>query len=184
MALTDDLRRAAEAAVRYSDPGEELTGIVAAEPAAGDRVYLCSYTFDDERRWLAVDREGRPIESRRLVRDAISIAALCELAEETAGGGDLDELAAQLVSLRMTEAPVGIEEAEEAVRALQRQIGSEPSVATPDRLDRLGRATRRLENALSAAGASPFAEAMKSAMTSVEALTADVEKHYKRALHD
>ena len=142
MALTEDLRRAAEAAVRYADAGEELTGIVAAEPAAGDRVYLCAYALEEQRRWLAVDSDGRAIESRRLVRDAVSIAALCELAEETAGGGDLDDLAAQLVSLRLTEAPAGIEEAEEAVRALQHQIGSVPQVATPDRLDELGRATR------------------------------------------
>jgi len=182
VALTDDLRRVADAAVRYAEAGEDLSGIIAAEPAEGVRVYLCAYTLDGARSWLAVDDEGRPVESRSLVRDTVSIAALCELAEETAGGGDLDELAAQLVSLRITEAPVGIEEAEEAVRSLQRTIGGEPQVATPRRLDELGQATRRLEQALADEPASPFAEAMKAAMASIEALTAEVERNYKREL--
>jgi hypothetical protein len=182
VALTDDLRRTAEAAVRFADTGEELTGIVPAEPAAGLRVYLCAYSLDARRHWLVLDDDGRPVESRALVRDAVSIAALCELAEETAGGGQLDDLAAQLVSLRITEAPVGIEEAQEAVRALERTIGSGPHVATPHRLDEVGRATRRLEHALGEDGGSPFAEAMKAAITSVEAMTADVERNYKREL--
>ena len=182
MALSDDLRRAAEAAVRFADPDEELTGIIAAEPATGLRLYLCAYTVDAERRWLVLDDDGRPVESRVLVRDAISIAALCELAEETAGGGQLDDLAAELASLRITEAPVGIEEAQEAVRALERTIGNGPQLAAPDRLDDVGRATRRLEQALGEGGGSPFAEAMKGAIASVEALAADVERHYKRDL--
>jgi hypothetical protein len=182
VALTDDLRRAAEAAVRYAGAGEELTGIIPAEPADGARVYLCAYTRDGERSWLAIDDAGRPVDSRSLVRDAVSIAALCEFAAETAGGGDLDELAARLVSIRITEAPAGIEDAEEAVRSLQRTIGGEPQVASPRRLDELGRATRRLEQALADDPASPFAEAMKSAMISIEALTAEVERNYKREL--
>jgi hypothetical protein len=201
VSLTHDLRRAAEAAVRYANDGEELTGIVPAEPADGVRVYLCAYALDDERSWLVVDDEGRPVDSRSLVRDTVSIAALCELAEETAGGDDLDDLAAQLVSLRITEAPVdldelraqlvalrltenpeGIDEAEEAVSALQQVIGAPPRVATPAHLDRVGAATRRLEAALGADAASPFAEAMKGAMSSIESLTADVERHYKREL--
>ena len=179
MPLTDDLRRTAEAAVRFAEAKEELTGIIAAEPSAGVRVYLCAYSVDAERRWLVLDDCGQPVESRALVRDAISIAALCELAEETAGGGRLDDLAAQLASLRITEAPVGVEEAQEAVRALERTIGNAPQVATPGRLDDVGRATRRLEQALGDDGGSPFAEAMKSAILSVEALTGDVERNYK-----
>ncbi len=181
MALTDDLRRAAEAAVRYAEEGEELAGIIPAEPAAGVRLYLCAFAVEGERSWLVLDGDGRPVEDRSVVRETVSIAALCELAEETAGGGDLDELSSQLVALRLTEAPVGIEEAEEAVRALQAAIGAGLQVATPRRLDELGQATRRLELALGE-GASPFAEAMKAAMTSVEALIGDVERNYKLAL--
>jgi hypothetical protein len=181
VALTDNLRRAADAAVRYADEGEELTGIIPAEPATGTRLYLCAFAVEDERSWLVLDGDGMPVETRSLVRETVSIAALCELAEETAGGGDLDELSSQLVALRLTEAPVGIEEAEEAVRALQGAIGGGAQVATPRRLDELGQATRRLERALGEGG-SPFGEAMKAAMASVEALTGDVERNYKLAL--
>jgi hypothetical protein len=182
MALTEDLRRAADAAVRHADAGEDLTGIIAAEPAEGVRVYLCSYGQGAARRWLAVDDDGRPLESRSLVRDTVSIAALCELAEESAGGGDLDELASQLVAIRITEAPDGAAEAEEAVRALQRVIGAGPQVATRARLDELGEAARRLELALGEGSRSPFAEAMGAAMGPVEVLTDDVERTYKREL--
>jgi hypothetical protein len=180
--LTDDLRRIADTAVRYADDGEELTGILAAEPAEAIRVYLCSYGLGEERRWLALDADGRPVERRSILRDAVSIAALCELAEESAGGGDLDDLTDQLVTVRDAEAPEGVEEAEEAARALQDVIGTGPHVATHARLDELGQATRRLEVALGEGGGSPFAEAMKAAMLSIDALTDDVERKYKRGL--
>ena len=62
-----------------------------------------------------VDDRGEPVADRRELRDVVSIAALCEIAEESAFGGDLDELLAQLVALRLTEKPAGIDEAEEAV---------------------------------------------------------------------
>jgi len=182
VALIDDLRRIADSAVRYADDGEELIGILAAEPAAGIRVYLCSYGPGEERRWLALDGDARPVEQRSLLRDAVSIAALCELAEESAGGGDLDELTAELVAVRETEAPEGVEEAEEAARALQDVIGDGPHVATHARLDELGQATRRLEVALGEGGGSPFAEAMKAAMLTIDALNDDVERNYKRSL--
>lgn len=181
MALTEDLRRVADAAIRYADAGEDLSGIVAAEPASGRRIYLCSYGTNSHRRWLALDDEGRPVERRSLVRDAASIAALCELAEEAAGGGELDRLAAELGALRESEAPDGIEEAEDALAALNRTLGAEPLVASRDRLDELGAARRRLELALGEGG-SPFAEAMRAGMSSVDALTDDVERNYKRPL--
>jgi hypothetical protein len=182
VALTGDLRRAVEAAVRHAEPDEELTGIIAAEPAAGARVYLCSYSHGEQRSWLVVDDDGRAVGSRSLVRDAVSIAALCELAEESAGGGELDDLASRLVAIRITESPDGIDEAEEAVRDLQHVLGSGPHVATPDRLDRIGAASMRLEQALGDGGGSPFAESMRAAVASVEALTHEVEGNYKREL--
>ena len=61
-----------------------------------------------------LDARGRVVEDRALVRDAVSIVTMCELAEEAAGGGDLDELRSRLVALRLTENPPGIDEAEEA----------------------------------------------------------------------
>jgi hypothetical protein len=83
--LDDDLRRTAEAAVVYAADGEELVGIVPAEPAIGLRLYVCAYGREKEATWLVLDATGVPVEERALVRDAVSIAALCEVAEEAAG---------------------------------------------------------------------------------------------------
>ena len=182
MGLEEQLRLAVETAVRFADDGEEVSGVVPAEPASGERVYLCVYSRGESQRWLALDAGGSPVDDRRLVRDAVSIAAMCELAEETAAGGDLDELRSQLVALRMTENPPGIDEAEEAVLALQGVIGTSPRVATPMYLDDVGIATRRLEQALGEDGRSPFAEAMKHSVHAVEAFADDVEANYKREL--
>jgi hypothetical protein len=182
VALTEDLRRIAEAAIRYAAPGEEVVGIVAAEPSSGSRAYLCAYRSEEgETSWVVLDDEGQPVADRGRVREVVSIAALVELAEETAGGGDLDEFRSQLVALRMTENPSGIDEAEEAALALQAAIGGDPRVATPERLDAIGVATLRLERSLGEAG-SPFAVAMKQATATVEELTRDVEAAYKVAL--
>ena len=179
MALTEDLRRIAEAAVRYADQGEEVVGIVPAEPSSGSRAYLCAYGGDSgETGWLVLDEDGRPVEDRVRIREVVSIAALVELAEETAGGGDLEELRSQLVALRLTEHPAGIDEAEEAALALEGAIGAAPRVATPERLDAIGAATLRLEQVLGGTG-SPFAVAMKQATATVEELTRDVEAAYK-----
>ena len=179
MTLSDDLERIAATAVRHAPEATAVSAVLAAEPTPGLRRYLCAFEDGaDGRAWIVLDDDGSPVTDRRDVRDAIAIAALCEIAEESAGGGDLDELLSQLVALRLTEAPSGIEEAEDAVRELQRVIGSPPRLATPARLDDIGSATRRLEQALDAAAPSPFTAALKSAPGAVEELTREVEAAY------
>ena len=157
-----------------------MAGVIATEPEPGERRYLCAYRRGEERSWLVLEGSGEPEKDRAVVRRAASIAGLCELAEESAGGGELDALRERLVALRLTESPLGIEEAEEAALALQQTIGAPPRVAEPAYLDRVGAATRRLEQALGDAGGSPFAEAMKAGMDSVDEFVRDVERHYKR----
>ena len=129
-----------------------------------------------------MDDAGEPIRDRREVRDAVSIAALCEVAEEAAFPGDLDELRAQLVALRISEAPEGIEEAEQAARGLQHVLGAPPHLASPARLDAIGEAARRLERALDSTAPSPFTSAMRSAVAVADALWADVESAYRGPL--
>jgi hypothetical protein len=85
VALKKELRRIAEAAVIYARDGEELAGIVPAEPGSGARFYVCAYREGGETSWLVLDAEGTPVDDRVLVRDAVSIAGLVELAEEAAG---------------------------------------------------------------------------------------------------
>lgn len=183
VSLSDDLRRVAARAGRFARPEEELSGILAAEPSPGARVYLCAYAADGARpSWLALDGDGDPISERARVREAVSIAALCELAAETAGGGELEELRARLKALRLRESPAGIDEAEASALELERTIGAPPELATPRYLDEVGTAAVRLEEALGQNGASQFAEAMKGSTAAVESLTADVESGYKLPL--
>jgi hypothetical protein len=182
VALSDDLERIAASAATFAAPDERVTGVVAAEPLGSACLYLCAYESAGGHAWLALDDDGRPVGSRRLVRDAVSLAALCELAEETAGGGDLGDLRARLAELRETEAPEGIEAAEEAAATLANTIEPEPRVATTAYLDALGVAARRLEQALGDEGGSPFAVALQQAMPAVDELAAEVERRYKGPL--
>lgn len=176
MALAEDLERV------VTQSGADA--VLAAEAQPGERVYVCSFDEGDGgRTWLAFDGAGEPVTDRQRLRDAVSIVALCELAEEAAAGGDLDELRSQLAALRVTESPPGIEEAEEAALELQRILGAPPTVATPARLDEIGAATRKLEVALGGSmQGSPFAAAMKSAGAVVDALFGDVERSYRAPL--
>ena len=88
--VDEELRRIAEAAVAYCREGEELSGIIPAEPRRGGRVYVCAFEAGDEKSWLVLDADAKPVDDRVVIRDAVSIAALCELAEE-AGGGENGE---------------------------------------------------------------------------------------------
>ena len=179
----DDLERIAASAAALGD-GSVVRGVLATEPADGIRIYVCAFeAAAGARTWLALDGEGEPVGERRDVRDAVSIAALCEVAEEAAFPGDLDELRAQLVALRVTEAPDGIQEAEDAARVLQHVLGAPPHVASPARLDAIGQAARRLELALDPTAPSPFSAAMRSAAGVAESLWSDVEAAYRGTLH-
>ena len=184
MALSDDLERAATAALGFADEGEEVEAVLAAEPSPGRRYYLCAFRAAGtpaERNWLVIDADGRPVTSRAVVREAASIAGLSEVAADSAGGGDLEALRQDLVALRLTENPPGIDEAEDAALALEHTVGSPPRLATPAYLDEVGVATRRLELALGE-GESPFGKAMAAAVAVVDSLTDQVESGYKREL--
>ena len=85
MSLDRDLRRIADAAARHAAEGEEVAGIVPAEPASGIRLYVCAYSRESETSWLVLDATGVPVSDRELIRDAVSIAALCEVAEDATG---------------------------------------------------------------------------------------------------
>ena len=178
MAVADDVTRIAAAAGGFAEAGERVAGVLVSEPL-GRRVYLVAFESGEERTWLALGDDAQPLTERRLVREAASLAALCEVAEESAGGGDLPKLRARLAEIRETEAPEGIEEAEEAAAALAAALQPEPRVASGAYLDALGTASQRLEQALGESAGSPFAAALRSAAPAVEELTADVERNYK-----
>ncbi len=181
MGLAEDISTARAAAVGFADEGEEVVGVVPTEPSPGRRVYLCAYHAGEERRWLAFDAEGGAVTERRLLREAVSIAALCELAEENAGGGNLPDLRARLEEIRLADNPEGIEDAEEAAAALDAVIEPEPRVARGAYLDAIGAAAARLDTALGDSG-SPFALAMKDGIGAAEELSNEVERGYKAEL--
>jgi hypothetical protein len=181
MGLEDEIASARAAAEGYAEADEELVGIVPAEPA-GIRVYLCAFERNGEASWIALDEAGSAVAERALIRDAVSIAALCELAEESAGGGDLAELRSRLAELRAAENPEGIEAAEAAAAELEKTILGPPRVASIAYLDTIGRSAARLEEALGSTGGSPFAAAMKTGLAAAEELATSVERSYKVSL--
>jgi hypothetical protein len=184
VSLEDELGAAAAAAGTFTGDGEHLAGVVAAEPSAGLRVYLCAYRQDEDERlsWLALDGAGEPLGDRLLVRDAVSVVGLCELAEECAGGGDVAELRRQLAELKARDDPDGIEEAQAAAEVLETTIAAPPRIATLAYLDAIGAAAAKLERALGEVGSSPFARAMQAGSAAIDELADDVERNYKRAL--
>ena len=92
MALAEEVGRIAAAAAGHARPGERVAAVLATEPASGERLYLAAYEAEDgTQSWLAFDDASAPVTDRGRVRDAASIAALCEIAEETAEVTDEDE---------------------------------------------------------------------------------------------
>ena len=177
MGLEEDLERIAVAAASHGP----VTAVLAAEPASGLRRYLVALGDDAERRWLVLDDGGTVVTQRDEIRDTASIVAMCELAEDLAGGGDLEQLRAELARVRFVEQPPGIEEAEEAALALERVLGAPPRLATPAFLDEVGAATVALERALGES-TSPFSSAIRGATGAVDEFVREVERDYGAAL--
>jgi hypothetical protein len=85
MTLRDELDGIAAHAARRAAANERVAAILAAEPRPGERVYLCAFDGPAGRTWLVLTADGTPIGARDRVREAVSIAAVVELAEESAG---------------------------------------------------------------------------------------------------
>jgi hypothetical protein len=180
VSLPAELARIAGLSARHAELGDEVSGVIPTEPRIGERAYLVAFHDADGRRsWLAVRDDGSVVTSRSELREAISIAALCEVAEDAAGGGDVDALVASLAALREAEAPPGIEDAEEAARALREVLAEPPQVATAARLDEIGVAARRLERELDPLAASPFSAALQASQAAVGELQREIEAGYR-----
>jgi hypothetical protein len=176
--LAADLEGVA-ALVAMHDESATVAAVLAVEPVPGSRRYLCAFEREDgSRGWLAVTADCAVVTSRRHARDIVTVAALCELAEECAFPGDLDELRARLLALRLTENPAGIDAAEDAALALQHVLGAPPQLASPARLDAIGAAARKLELVLDPIAGSPFGNAMQAAQAVADELWAEVESTY------
>jgi hypothetical protein len=85
MALSEDVSRIAGAAAQHRTPGQQVVAVLTVETAAGERIYLAAFADSEgHQEWLALDHDGLPVTSRERVREAASIAALVEVAEDAA----------------------------------------------------------------------------------------------------
>ena len=101
---SEDQLLAAAAAKPFATAGEEVVGVLVADPFDRGLVYLCALgppaeddDFDDdevpELGWIAVDGDGLALADPRRVQEAAMLAALCETAEEAALVPDAAEIA-------------------------------------------------------------------------------------------
>jgi hypothetical protein len=85
VALSEDVSRIAGVAAQYRTPGQQVMAVLTVETAAGERVYLAAFAdTEGQQEWLAFDHDGAPVTSGERVREAASIAALVEVAEDAA----------------------------------------------------------------------------------------------------
>jgi hypothetical protein len=89
--LSDDVRRIAAAAAGYAARGERVEAVLPAEPTPGERTYLVAFASNGAgRTWLGFDDAGDPVQSRDRVREAVSITAMAEVAEEALPGAAIE----------------------------------------------------------------------------------------------
>ena len=179
MELEAELALIADAAA--AEQGDRLAAVIPTEPSPAAASISVRTRRSRDRGWRSTPR-ARWSASDALVRAAVSVAALAELAEESAGGGKLEELRQQLVALRVTEAPEG---SRTPRRRRSRSSGRSPrrrGSPRPTYLDAIGFAARRLEQALGEIGSSPFAEAMKNASPLISELESEVLAGYRGEL--
>jgi len=119
VALQDDLAAAAERAAAFAEPGERVDAVLAAEPSSGRRVYLCAYAGGAVRSWVLLD-DRAPVTSRALVREAVALAALCEVVGEAVG--DEPPRLATPAYLDEHGAPDVVASAFEAVESLTEEV--------------------------------------------------------------
>jgi hypothetical protein len=85
VALSEDVSRIAGVAAQHRTPGQQVVAVLTVETATGERVYLAAFADGEgQQEWLALDHDGVPVTSRERVREAASIAALVEIAEDAA----------------------------------------------------------------------------------------------------
>jgi hypothetical protein len=155
MTLEEELETAVAAAGRHARPGEEPVAVMAAEPA-GARVFVVALAAGEELGYLAVDGAGAPVADRRLVKDAVSLAALAERAEEVSGATAADELVAQFRASSGALRRAGEREAADAAEAVAGagerlgEAAAGPRAATPVYLDRIAALAGELAGAIEA----------------------------------
>jgi hypothetical protein len=156
MTLELELETTLAAAGRLARDGERAVAVMPAEPQSGTRVYVVAFAAGDELAYIVLDADGAPVADRRLVKDAVSLAALAERAEEVSGATAADELVERFGEAAAVLKRTGDKEgaaAAAAVVAAARKLAegaSGPRAATPTFLDRMAALAAGLAAALDA----------------------------------
>jgi hypothetical protein len=153
--LEQELAAAQDAAAPHAAPGERVAAVIPAEPAGGLRVNLVAFEGGERLGYVLLDAEGSAVADERLVRDAVSLIALCELAEEVSMAAAAVDIGQrfQAVSALLADAEPEASAAAARVAAAARRVGevaAGPRVATPRYLDRLADAADDLGAAFAA----------------------------------
>ncbi len=162
MTLEQELEQTLAAAGRHARPGEQAVAVMATEPGGAGRVYVVAFANGHDLAYVALDEGGAPVTDRRVVKDAVTLAALAERAEEVSGATAADELAERFGEAAAVLRGAGVQEAAaaaEAVTAAAGRLGDAaagPRPATPQYLDRMAALAGQLAGALDAFV--PFAE--------------------------
>jgi hypothetical protein len=160
MASEDQLLAAAAAAKPFATPGEEVVGVLVADPFERGLVFLCALGppgEDDDHEddevpelgWIAVDGDGLALADARRVQEAATLAALCETAEEAAlvpdagGIADAVEGALALVGEQRSDLRAALDAAHVAALAAAAH-GDGLRVARTGYIDELADAARGL----------------------------------------
>jgi hypothetical protein len=150
-----ELERAAAAATRHAGSGRQVAAVMPAEPQPGARVYLAAFQSASGLGYLAVDGAGDPVRDARLVRDAVSVIALAERAEEVSTLVDAEAVADRFDGLArdLEQADAAVAQAAREVARAAREVAALAGgvrLATPGYLDRVGEAAGSLGAALDA----------------------------------
>jgi hypothetical protein len=123
VALSDDVSRIAAVAATHAAPGQAVAAVLAVESATGERLYLSAFAdAAGNQEWLALTDDGAPVTSRERVREAASIAALVEIAEEAAEHIDDAQRVASLAYLDSIGGDSSLAAALPAVDELTRDV--------------------------------------------------------------
>jgi hypothetical protein len=155
VSLEQELAAAQAAAAAHAGPGERVAAVIPAEPAGGLRVHLVAFEGGERLGYVMLDVDGTPVADERLVRDAVSLIALCELAEEVsmaAAAADIGERFEAVARLLARNEPEASSAAGRVAGAARRvgEVAAGPRVATPGYLDSLAEAADDLGAAFAA----------------------------------